>query len=113
MSKNYSIESLREIAGGDEEFIVIIAKTFLEEIPPDLKAMEEAVINNNRELAYQFAHKMKPNLEMFGLNLGKDITSLESWTNSLKSQASIASNIDNITTKLNAVFDELKEDFNL
>ena len=113
MNKNYSIENLREIAGGDEEFIVIIAKTFLEEIPPDLKAMEEAVINNNRELAYQFAHKMKPNLEMFGLNLGKDITSLESWTKSLKSQAAIASNIENITTKLYAVFDELKEDFNL
>ncbi len=113
MSKNYSIENLREIAGGDEEFIVIIAKTFLEEIPPDLKAMEEAVINNNRELAYQFAHKMKPNLEMFGLNLGKDITTLESWTKSLKSQSAINTNIENITTKLHAVFDELKKDFNL
>ena len=113
MSKNYSIENLREIAGGDEEFIVVIAKTFLEEIPPDLKAMEEAVVNNNRELAYQFAHKMKPNLEMFGLNLGKDITTLESWTRSLKSQSAISANIENISTKLNAVFDELKEDFNL
>ena len=113
MSKNYSIENLKEIAGGDEEFMSIIAKTFLEEIPPDLKAMEEAVINNNRELAYQFAHKMKPNLEMFGLNLGKDITTLESWTKSLKSQSAINANIDNITTKLYAVFDELKEDFNL
>ena len=113
MSKNYSIESLKEIAGGDEEFMVIIAKTFLEEIPPDLKAMQEAIINNNRELAYQFAHKMKPNLEMFGLNLGKDITTLESWTKSLKSHSSINSNIENISTKLYVVFDELKEDFNL
>jgi len=113
MSKNYSIENLKEIAGGDEEFMSIIAKTFLEEIPPDLKAMEEAVINNNRELAYQFAHKMKPNLEMFGLKLGKDITTLESWTKSLKSQSAINANIDNITTKLYAVFDELKKDFNL
>lgn len=113
MSKNYSIENLNEIAGGDKEFIVIIAKTFLEEIPPDLKAMEEAIVNNNRELAYQFAHKMKPNLEMFGLNLGKDITSLESWTRSLKSQSSISENIENISTKLHTVFDELKKDFNL
>ncbi len=113
MSKKYSIESLKEIAGGDEEFMLIIAKTFLEEIPPDLKAMEEAIINNNRELAYQFAHKMKPNLEMFGLNLGKDITALESWTNTLKSQASITSNIDTISTTIHAVFKELKEDFKL
>ena len=60
MSKKYSKESLSEIAGGDQEFMAIVAKTFLEEIPPDLKAMEEAIENNNRELAYQFAHKMKP-----------------------------------------------------
>jgi len=113
MSKKYSIESLKEIAGGDEEFMLIVAKTFLEEIPPDLKAMEEAVINNNRELAYQFAHKMKPNLEMFGLNLGKDITSLEAWTRSLKSQAAVASNLENISTTLHIVFKELKEDFKL
>ena len=113
MSKNYSKENLNEIAGGDKEFMVVIARTFLEEIPPDIKAMEEAVINNNRELAYQFAHKMKPNLEMFGLNLGKDITAIESWTKTLKSNTSVESNLDRITKKLDLVFDELKEDFNL
>jgi len=113
MSKKYSIDSLKEIAGGDEEFMLIIAKTFLEEIPPDLKAMEEAVVNNNRELAYQFAHKMKPNLEMFGLNLGKDVTALEAWTKTLKSQAAVDANIENISTTIHRVFKELKEDFNL
>ena len=113
MSKKYSIENLKEIAGGDEEFMVIIAKTFLEEIPPDLKAMEEAIVNNNRELTYQFAHKMKPNLEMFGLNLGKDITSLETWSKTLKNQTTINSNIEIISTTLHTVFKELKEDFNL
>ncbi len=113
MSKKYSIESLREIAGGDEEFMTIVAKTFLEEIPPDLNAMEEAILNNNRELAYQFAHKMKPNLEMFGLNLGKDITALEAWTKTLKSQAAIATNIDNVSTTIHTALKELKEDFNL
>lgn len=113
MSKKYSIESLSEVAGGDEEFMKIVAKTFLEEIPPDLKAMEEAVENNNRELAYQFAHKMKPNLEMFGLNLGKDITSIESWTRTLKNKSSIDSNLKNVVSTIETVFSELKEDFKL
>jgi len=113
MSKNYSPESLSEIAGGDQEFMVIVAKTFLEEIPPDLTAMEEAIENNNRELAYQFAHKMKPNLEMFGLNLQKDITTIESWTKTLKNKTSIEGNLSNvITTVKNAIVD-LKQDFNL
>jgi len=113
MSEYYSKENLNEIAGGDAEFMTVIAQTFLEEIPPDLKAMEEAVINNNRELAYQFAHKMKPNLEMFGLKLGKDITAIESWTKTLKSNSSVEDNLKRITQKLDLVFKELKEDFEL
>ncbi len=113
MSKKYSIESLSEIAGGDKDFMLIVAKTFLEEIPPDLKAMEEAIENNNRELAYQFAHKMKPNLEMFGLNLGKDITSIESWTKNLKNKSSIEGHLKNVVATVETVFVELKEDFNL
>jgi HPt (histidine-containing phosphotransfer) domain-containing protein len=113
MSEYYSKENLEEIAGGDADFMIVIAQTFLEEIPPDIKAMEEAVINNNRELAYQFAHKMKPNLEMFGLNLGKDITAIESWTRTLKSNTSVESNLNKITSTLDLVFQELKDDFNL
>tara|TARA_R110000787_G_scaffold136193_5_gene248682 strand:- start:10615 stop:10956 length:342 start_codon:yes stop_codon:yes gene_type:complete len=113
MSKKYSIESLSEIAGGDKDFMLIVAKTFLEEIPPDLKAMEEAIENNNRELAYQFAHKMKPNLEMFGLNLGKEITSIETWTKNLKNKSTIETQLKNVVTTVETVFIELKEDFNL
>lgn len=113
MGKKYSIESLSEIAGGDKDFMLIVAKTFLEEIPPDLKAMEEAIDNNNRELAYQFAHKMKPNLEMFGLNLGKDITSIESWTRTLKNKSNIEGHLKNVVSTVETVFVELKEDFNL
>lgn len=113
MSEYYSKENLNEIAGGDADFMVVIAKTFLEEIPPDVKAMEEAVINNNRELAYQFAHKMKPNLEMFGLKLGKDITAIESWTKTLKSNTSVESNLEKINKTLELVFQELKKDFKL
>ena len=60
MSKHYSIEKIQEIAGGDEDFMAVVAQTFLDEIPPDLEALQEAVSNNNKELAYQFAHKMKP-----------------------------------------------------
>lgn len=113
MSKTYSIESFNEIAGGDEEFVAVIAKTFLDEIPPDLKSMTQAVENNNKPLAYQFAHKMKPNLEMLGLNLTKDITAIESWTNTTKSNKSIEEQVIKINTILEKVFTELKEDFNL
>jgi len=111
MSKHYSIESLREISGGDTEFMAVVAQTFLEEIPPDLRSMEEAIENDNKELAYQFAHKMKPNLEMFGIDLQKEITSIETWSRTSKSNTIIADHLQNISSTLSAVFKELQEDF--
>lgn len=113
MTKHYSTESLREVAGGDSDFMTIVAKTFLEEIPPDLKALEEAIENDNKELAYQFAHKMKPNLEMFGIDVLKDITTIESWTKTSRNKMIVQGNVRVISTTLNAVFKELRADFNL
>ena len=113
MDAHYSIESLEEIAGGDEDFMKVVAQTFLAEIPPDLAALEEAIENNNKELAYQFAHKMKPNFEMFGLGLQKDITTIESWTKSSKSVGTISENIEKVVATVTIVIEELKRDFNI
>jgi HPt (histidine-containing phosphotransfer) domain-containing protein len=113
MTRNYSVDSLREVAGGDEEFMAVVAQTFLDEIPPDLASLEEAIINDNKELAYQFAHKMKPNIEMFGIDLLKQITSIESWTKTSKSNDAVLVLIEVVTSTLEHVFKELKEDFDL
>ena len=111
MDKHYSLESLNEIAGGDTEFMAIVAKTFLEEIPPDLEALVEAVANDNKELAYQFAHKMKPNVEMFGISALKDIAMIETWTRGNKSNSSVAEHVASLNDELQKVFSELKVDF--
>ena len=111
MNTHYSIASLSQIADGDEEFMAIVVQTFLEEIPPDLEALTKAIKNNNKELAYQFAHKMKPNLEMFGIAVQKDIKSIQAWTRSAKSEHLIKENIETLNTVLCYVFDELKIDF--
>ncbi|MDC7994010.1 Hpt domain-containing protein [Altibacter sp. HG106] len=113
MSTHYNTEQLKEVAGGDEEFMAVVAQAFLEEIPPDLEALEEAISNDNRELAYQFAHKMKPNIEMFGIAVLKDITTIEAWTKTSKNSAHISDELDNVVTTLKLVFEELKSDFNL
>jgi HPt (histidine-containing phosphotransfer) domain-containing protein len=111
MEKHYSLDSLNEIAGDDLEFMTIVAKTFLEEIPPDLKSMAEAIENENKELAYQFAHKMKPNLEMFAIPLNKDVTAIEDWAQTSKSKLAIMGHLETITATLEDVFKELKTDF--
>lgn len=113
MIKSYTKENLSEIADGDEEFLSVLAQTFLDEIPMDLFSMEEAIQNENRELAYQFAHKMKPNIEMFGIDVLKDITSIEAWSKTSKRKGAVLPHLENVLTTLNQVFDELREDFQL
>ncbi len=113
MSNHYNTDQLKEVAGGDEDFMGVVAQAFLEEIPPDLEALQEAIDNDNRELAYQFAHKMKPNIEMFGIAVLKDITNIESWTKTSKNRSHIEEELENVVTTLHQVFKELKNDFDL
>ncbi|MCG2419676.1 Hpt domain-containing protein [Aequorivita sp. F47161] len=113
MTKYYNKENLNEIADGDQDFLQVLAQTFLDEIPPDLYSMKEAIENDNRELAYQFAHKMKPNIEMFGIDALKDITSIEAWSKTSKNKATVIPHLENVLTTLKNVFEELKKDFQL
>lgn len=113
MNKHYAPESLAAVAGDDKEFMTVVAQTFLEEIPADLHALEEAIAVNNKELAYQFAHKMKPNLEMFGINVADDIRAIETWTKASQPASAIAEILNKVSVILNRVFDELKADFSL
>jgi HPt (histidine-containing phosphotransfer) domain-containing protein len=113
MERHYSKDSLSELAGGDLDFMKVVAQTFLEEIPVDLQGLIEAIENNNKELTYQYAHKMKPNLEMFGIDILKEIKAIESWTNTTKKVEDINPQIEKVYATLTAVFEELKEDFTL
>lgn len=110
---SYNLERVKEVAGGDQEFIKVVVQTFLEEIPPDLRAMNEAVAGNNPDLAYQHAHKMKPNFQMFGLELISKIRLIEEWTTSGKSISEVESASAEITAKVQSAMEALKQDFEL
>ncbi|GGG07089.1 hypothetical protein GCM10011344_04510 [Dokdonia pacifica] len=112
MIKNYNLEKVREIAGGDDSFVSVIVETFLQEIPPDMQSMQTAIENDNHKMAYQFAHKMKPNIDMFGIDLLKQIAAMEKWADSNKPTSAIQEQLDQIISTLTIVLEELKEDFN-
>lgn len=111
MGRHYNLKRVHEIAGGDMGFVNVIVETFLEEIPADLESMQSAIANNNHKMAYQFAHKMKPNLEMFGIDLLGQIKAMEKWSNTTKPTDAIQNELDQITGTLTTVIAELKEDF--
>jgi len=113
MTKKYNLEKVKEIAGGDDNFVNVIVETFLQEIPLDMVSMQTAIENDNHKMAYQFAHKMKPNIDMFGIDLLKEIVAMEKWSDSNKPTSEIQEHLDQIISTLSVVIEELKEDFNL
>ena len=113
MMSSYNLDSVEEMAGGDQDFVKVVVQTFLEEIPPDLEAMNQAVAENNPGQAYQYAHKMKPNLQMFGLNLMPQIKIIEEWAKSGQDKKTVDEAAQKITLKVKSAEQELKEDFDL
>lgn len=110
---SYNLEEVKEMAGGDEDFMKVVVQTFLEEIPPDVQAMNEAISNGNSNLAYQYAHKMKPNLQLFGLELMDQIKVIESWSKANKNENEVPEAAAVITKKVNVASIALKRDFEL
>lgn len=110
---SYNLDNVKEMAGDDQDFLKIIVQTFLEEIPSDLNSMNEAVASGNPEVAYQYAHKMKPNLAMFGLDLMPEIRTIEDWSKTGGSEEKVDAAAAKITAKVKAAEKDLKADFEL
>lgn len=110
---NYNLASVEEMAGGDQDFVKVVVQTFIEEIPPDLEAMNQAVAENNPGQAYQYAHKMKPNLQMFGLELMPQIKTIEEWSKSGKDKSEVNEAAQVITEKVKTAEKSLRADFGL
>lgn len=63
----YSLDKINEMADGDEEFIKSVISVFLEEVPVDLRELETAVSASNYQQVYKLAHKIKPNVDLLGM----------------------------------------------
>ena len=113
MGNYYDLEAVNEMAGGDDDFVKVIVETFLEEIPPDVRSMTEAIENDNPKLAYQYAHKMKPNLALFGLDLMKQILVIEAWAKGNTNLENAENAGRKIAEKVTLSEQELKKDYDL
>ncbi|MBW2962875.1 Hpt domain-containing protein [Mesonia aestuariivivens] len=111
--RTYNLDELSLMADGDEGFINEMVKTFIEELPEDVKAMNDAISNDNAILTYQVAHKMKPNLQMFGIDLSSDVTKLEQWSKANLKKEEILPHAQHVTNTITEVCKELEQDYKL
>jgi len=110
----YSLDKINEMAEGDQEFINSVVSVFLEEVPQDLKDLELALEQKDHERVYQLAHKIKPNVDLLGMEQTRAAAlEIETMGKNSASIDDIEKVFPALKTDIVQVVAELKNDFNL
>ena len=113
MAAYYKLDKVKAIADNDQDFINVLVQTFLEEIPEDAHLLKEAIENDNKEQTYQVAHKMKPTMELFGLESFNALLALQDWGKNKSKLEDVFLQMKQVLKSVNNASEELKKDFNL
>lgn len=110
----YSLDKINEMAEGDEDFINSVITVFLEEVPEDLQSLENALNAKDYEQVYKMAHKIKPNVDLLGMEQTRAIAlEIENLGKQEANMAEIEKRFPMLKTDINQVVSELKKDFKL
>ena len=113
MEQNYKLHRVREMADGDEDFIMALAATFLEEVPADALTLKQAVANQDYMQTYKAAHKMKPTIDLFELGVLDDLIEVQDWGKFTKTEEDITEQLALVLTAVDKASAEIKSDFKL
>ncbi|RAJ13010.1 Hpt domain-containing protein [Olleya aquimaris] len=113
MEQHYKLHRLQELADNDQEFILALASTFIEEVPSDAKVLKIAVENKNYLLTYQTAHKMKPTVDMFELGILDDLIEVQDWGKFEQTDKDITEKLNIVLDAVDKATKEIIQDFNL
>ncbi len=99
---------------GDEDFVMSIISLFLEEIPSDMVVLGESIVNKDYVQTYQTAHKMKPNLEIMGMDDSRTLAyEIETFGKQEGDYTVIEEKYRILSTHVEQAVEELKRDFSL
>lgn len=113
MEENYKLNRVRELADGDDDFVMAIAAAFLEEVPEDAERLRKAVAEADYYTAYQAAHKMKPTIDMFELGVLDHLISVQDWGKFEKVGEDISAELTIVLDAIEKASEEIKNDFKL
>ncbi|MEN1785486.1 MAG: Hpt domain-containing protein [Bacteroidota bacterium] len=110
----YDLSKINEMAEGDDDFIVSVIAVFLEEVPNDLNALEDAIAAKDFEQIGKLAHKIKPNVDLLGMEQTRlNAYELELLGKNAGSIAEIETKFPLLKKDVEQVVAELHKDFKL
>ncbi|MEL1254267.1 Hpt domain-containing protein [Flavobacterium sp. DGU38] len=113
MALKYNLSKVYALSD-DSEFVDEILRLFVTEVPEDLKQIKEGIKKKDHKHAYAYAHKIKPTLDLMGLNVAfEEILQVEAWTKSEGKKKEIVETFKSIRTQVKEAIKEIKKDFDL
>ena len=114
MAVHYNLSKVYALSENDNDFVLQIVELFVTEVPQDLEQIATGIENKNYHQAYSFAHKIKPTLDLIGMNVAFDeIILVEEWTRKQGKRKEIKETFKNIQSKVDKAIKEISKDFNL
>src|SRR3970040_32870 len=114
MALNYNLSKVYALSDNDSEFVNEILTLFVTEVPEDLLQIKEGIKKKDHKHAYAYAHKIKPTLDLLGLNVAfEEILQLEAWTKTEGKKKDIEDTFKSVKSQVNDAIKEIKKDFDL
>jgi HPt (histidine-containing phosphotransfer) domain-containing protein len=114
MAINYNLSKVYALSDNDEEFVMQIIDLFVSEVPVDLKQIEQGIKEKDHKLAYSYAHKIKPTLDLLGMSMAyEEILQVEAWTKVEGKRKEIEATFESIQSQVDKAIKEIKKDFEI
>ena len=114
MALKYNLSKVYALSDNDTEFVHQILKLFVTEIPEDLLQFKEGIKKKDHKHAYSYAHKIKPTLDLMGLNVAfEEILQVEAWAKSGGKKKEIIETFRSIKKQVGDAVKEINKDFDL
>lgn len=114
MALNYNLSKVYALSDDDPEFVSQVVTLFVTEVPLDLLQIKLGIKTKDHKLAYSYAHKIKPTLDLLGMNVAfSEILEVEAWTKREGKRKEINDTFNSIESQIEKAVKEIKKDFDL
>ena len=114
MALNYNLAKVYALSDNDPEFVNQIISLFVTEVPLDLLQIKLGIKTKDHKLAYAYAHKIKPTLDLLGMDQAfEEILQIEAWTKVEGKRKEINATFDSVESQIEKAVKEISKDFEL
>lgn len=114
MALHYNLAKVYEISSNDADFAQQIVELFLQEVPAEIKNMKHGIKAKDYKQTYAAAHKIKPTLDLLGMDLAFDeVNLIMEWTKKEGKKKEIKENFKLLKNQINLSSKEIKKNHNI